>query len=499
MSEPKDLYPQGQAGIEPSQQPLVKPTHRLGKPAGVLKLEEKELSFDLLPRPKLEPPHPFHLAPPGLKRSSRLRPRLGPSILGRAQDFKKVKYRQIKARPLPFSASESESFPQVEEPTRPVERIGHKATEPEEEEVPLKNLSEGVTFLDWALHLGLCIVIFALEYWVISSLVDDVLSPAICIFIHLLLCALLFGLVRFLYLRTYDIKYLLMISIFTFGMGPFGPVICVMSFVAFRYFIGQRMSFAEWFETMFPDEEHSESEEVFHRIVTGQDDFSRKDGMMSFNEVFIVGTIAEKRNALTKIAKHFRREFAPALRAALEDETNSIRVQAATVTARIEQGYMTDLMRLTKKHDDDPEDADALLALAKQADSYVFSGILDDSRKKDMLVLAVGYYRSYLELRPDDYKIRFTMARLELQAGMWEAARDDFWHCIKEGGMDRPNIRIWHLQTLFQLGQIREMHRILAEYKLPVEAPDQFNKSSTDIIASWQKGLDPKLLLMDQI
>ena len=57
-----------------------------------------------------------------------------------------------------------------------------------------------------------------------------------------------------------------------------------------------------------------------------------------------------------EISRYYKREFAPALMKALHDSNNAIRVQAATVIAKLEQEYMSSFMKLSRQLQADPED-----------------------------------------------------------------------------------------------------------------------------------------------
>ncbi|MDT8445673.1 MAG: hypothetical protein RRB13_02095 [bacterium] len=352
---------------------------------------------------------------------------------------------------------------------------------------------------DWALHLGLILPALAVEWIASLSFLDRIISLQNLLWVHGAVVAVILGVFLWTQKHDYDPIFLLLLLIFTASMGPFGPMIILLSFIVFWRYSKERRSFADWFASLFPEEDLDETEELFQRILSGRDDLSEKGGIMSFQDVFVVGTLAQKRLALTKIAKHFRKDFAPALRMALTDESNAIRVQAATVAARIEQSFVSDLMRLTQQHKKQPTDAEVLLQLARQTDNYSYSGILDGERLEDMIQLTITYYQGYLELRPEDYQTRFILGRILLHHNQAEEAQNAFWACINEGGMDQPSVHVWYLQALFQLRDFWAIHEYMENYQMPVVEPGSMASLAAEfgLLEFWKKGASAKELKLE--
>jgi len=368
----------------------------------------------------------------------------------------------------------------------------------EEEDPRPKNISESLDLQDWLWHLGLILFALGLETLGVVWFEDQTIPFAGLAGIHGLVISLLCLIVWWLHKVQYDVKFLMFLTLMVIGLGPFGAFCNLVAFLSFSRLILVKHSFAEWFGSLFPEPEDDDVQDLFHRILSGQDDFSQKQSMMSFQDVFVVGTMPQKRLALTKIAKHFRKEFAPALKLALTDESNAIRVQAATVAARIEQGFVARLVELTKAHKEDPQNAPLLLELARQADNYAYSGILVESRYDDMLLLAVDYYKKYVELRPQDYKVQFTLGRMCLQADQPALARDLIYRCLTEGSMDWQNIRLWYVQALFQLGAYQEVHDYLGQLSKTAASDTRDTEAISQILELWRTGIEPSLLSLRQ-
>lgn len=359
-----------------------------------------------------------------------------------------------------------------------------------QEKVFLNNLSSGLRFKDWLIQLGLIFPTIFAEVVLVILMAKGEFSLVGVGALHFGLLGILVAFSWWLHKIGYDIRFVFLLTLLTLGFGPIGPIASLVSFLAFAQYSRTNISFAEWFATLFPEEEDDETEDLLKRILSGQDDLSSKQGMMSFQDIFIRGTVTQKRQALAKISKFFRREFAPALRLALKDESNAIRVQAATVSARIEQDFMSKLMELTEAYHQAPTDKEVILKLARQTDDYAYSGILEGSRETDMFNDAIKYYQAYLDLSPEAYNVKFTLGRMYLQAGESEKARDYMLSCIEDGGMDQPNVILWYLQCLFQLSQYVQIHQALDHYADKLETDAKAAQKAIETMRFWKNGID---------
>lgn len=143
---------------------------------------------------------------------------------------------------------------------------------------------------------------------------------------------------------------------------------------------------------------------------------------------------------------------------ALSDEDASLRVQAATAAANIENEFLETALSLKSKIDAEPNNFDSVLAMARHYDDYAFSGILDDTQEKENRESAVQLYYRCLEIRPDDPQVTTAVGRFLLREGRTEEA--SVWVAAAiDKGIDHLTMLNWHLECLYQKGdydQIRE-------------------------------------------
>ena len=104
---------------------------------------------------------------------------------------------------------------------------------------------------------------------------------------------------------------------------------------------------------------------------------------------------------LSRMTERFDASFSPAFNKALNDRSNTIRVQAATAVAKIEKQFMNRLMRITEAAELYPNDIEIKLVMAEHYDDYAFTGILDNERERINRRRALKHYQEYLKECPD--------------------------------------------------------------------------------------------------
>jgi polysaccharide biosynthesis protein PelE len=296
-----------------------------------------------------------------------------------------------------------------------------------------------------------------------------------------------------------EIRTALLVLILTAVTGPFGTIvgICLLFFIL--VFSPDTVSFLQWLKALFPEESVEKSVVLYQRLAAGWDDFSDKRRIMTFQDAIALGTIQQKREALAKISRFYRREFAPALMAALHDSNNAIRVQAATVIAKFEQEYMTRFMALTRQHQQRPEDTGILLKLAQQADAYAYSGILDPQREEEFRETAIAHYRTLLERQPSDPKARLALGRLYIHTRQPEQAYRVLEAIFTQDQRQPLNLVMWMIETLFYLRRFDDIEALIATYTDALTDGNEYPLIIRDTLQLWQRGIAPEKLTIRTI
>jgi hypothetical protein len=277
------------------------------------------------------------------------------------------------------------------------------------------------------------IVALIVEGWVVYAVIQDVIGLGTGLLLHFVVSGLL--VLCYVLFTPLESNHLFMglLMIMVFPLGPIGAAGAILAMLLWLWFSLFAAPFAEWFQTIFPSPVISAPEAIDEDLRTGRDESAKAYDVEPFMDVIRYGTDDQKRRALGKITSFFSAGFAPALRLALRDESNMIRVQAATAISIIENRFQTKLMKLEKVYEkygkDDPA---AIVALANFHDDYSFTGILDEARERSNRKDAKRLYEEYLHKVPEDGVTRTRYGRLLLRLGELQDAIRQFEKATQE-------------------------------------------------------------------
>lgn len=171
----------------------------------------------------------------------------------------------------------------------------------------------------------------------------------------------------------------LQLAAWTTLMGPFGVLIGMMLFLP-------RAQVRAGTPQQGPAMPDDEAESAPSRLETLRNNLS--DGRLRLGgghlirpllDVVIEGTVTEKLDALSLIAKRYVPGFAPALRRALQDSDGSVRVLAATVVAQLHNGHTRRIGALQNTVQAAPT-PEVWRALGESRLAYAASGLLEADR-----------------------------------------------------------------------------------------------------------------------
>nr|WP_246513141.1 tetratricopeptide repeat protein [Azospirillum picis] len=199
-----------------------------------------------------------------------------------------------------------------------------------------------------------------------------------------------------------------------------------------------------------------------------------------------VGTPPQKQAVIALVARHFRPAFTPALKAGLADADPSVRVQAATATARVEHEFNERWLSLDAAAQSGHDDPEALAALARHLDDYAFCGLLDTNREAEIREKALDGYRRALDLSPDEDGLRLDLGRLLLRCGLPSEAAERLEPLVDSTGDAR--VLFWYAESLFRLGRFAELRAL--QSRRPELLGDETALPDTlrDVFALWRQG-----------
>ncbi len=276
-----------------------------------------------------------------------------------------------------------------------------------------------------------------------------------------------------------------LLALLTVMLGPLGAPGTVFILVLTWWFQRSATSFEDWYAALFPEQNMPSSERVFAQIQEADTHGDSQGDSAPFADVLSFGTLRQKQQTITLITRHFHPIFAPSLKLALADESNAVRVQAATAMARIETGFLESSVKLSRAAGDSPESASILLDLARHYDDYAYAGILDGVRERENRELALDAYRKYLKKEPDDKAARAAVGRILLRERRFKEAAE--WLEDSDEVDMSPKSKLWLMESWFHLGEWEKIRRLSAASRqelkdgvgLPLEVRDSLELWST--------------------
>ncbi len=306
---------------------------------------------------------------------------------------------------------------------------------------------------------------------------------AAAVALHGVVCVLLALWVRWRARRGLDLRLAGLMLVTTPVLGLLGPVCTLAAAALHALFRRYATGFQDWYLSLFPESEIEPAQELYELIVSGRETAHLAAGE-SFTDVMSVGSPQQKQAVIALVARHFRPAFTPALKAGLADADPSVRVQAATATARVEHEFNERWLALDHAVQSHPDDVPTRAALARHLDDYAFCGLLDSNREAEIREKALDGYRRCLDLAPDDDDIRHDLGRLLLRCGLAGEAAERLEPLIDRSADRR--ILFWYAESLFRLGRYAELRA------LPQRRPDHLGAGVAlpdtlrDVFALWR-------------
>lgn len=310
--------------------------------------------------------------------------------------------------------------------------------------------------------------------------------PVIPVMLHLVISAITAGIAYAQYRAGMDVQHLALLAIVSSVAGIFGAVGALLGFLSTVLFRARSHRFAEWYETIFPTDTTSDSQVIYDSIMEGLDENPSAYSVMPFADVMRLGSENQKRRALAKMTSRFSPRFANAFKAALSDNNNTIRVQAATAIAKVEREFANKLERIELARATDPSNPMLTLALAKFYDDYAFTGVLDGELEKLNRERSIAAYKAYLVQDPNSAEAWIAVGRLLFRSRQWSEAAEWFRHALDRGWKVNSMV-LWYFECLFRLGQHRDLRRAILEYGRGIATQEDLPRDVRDAVSLWMQ------------
>jgi tetratricopeptide (TPR) repeat protein len=267
-------------------------------------------------------------------------------------------------------------------------------------------------------------------------------------------------------------------------LGPIGAFGVVLASVLFVFHRMAALPLTDWVKMLFPLEERTVPKDIYDDLIAAGQPADTSFGLVSYRDIVELGSEGQKREAIAKISRYFQPAFAPALLKATHDESNAIRVQAATAISKIEHHFTEHSVKLEELLQHYPSSPELLKYVAQHYDNYAFTGILDEDREDENREKAIEYYTRYLKLRRQDVDARRSIGRLLLRKGDYAEASDWFARCLEEG-IDSPELHSWYMESLYRAGRFGQLRRACVEAASTPEIYGQFPEVLRPVVQLW--------------
>lgn len=272
-----------------------------------------------------------------------------------------------------------------------------------------------------------------------------------------------------------------LLAICTATLGLAGAIGVMFAALGQRAYRSEARSFQVWYYTLFPPRTQRTARAWYDLSQALGDEDS--GGVESFTDLIRYGEIDQKLAVVALLARRFDPRFAPALHAALNDPDPTVRVQAATAAAHIEDDFVDRWVVSKRRADARKSDPAAQMELAELLDACAFTDILDERREAELRREAESQYRRVIEIEPRHARAHMLLGRLLLRT---DRPRDALAVLRPLEADLSPEAAGWLMEALFQLGQFDELKRVINEAPDGV-LPDRLAASA----ALWHGDLPP--------
>jgi len=304
-------------------------------------------------------------------------------------------------------------------------------------------------------------------------------------FILLVINLLCFFLVR---KNKYLSKLLLLHAILFFSCFTAG---CIVYFGVFlsRFIFGKFKNFNPHFissnDFLFVKEK---KETLIDRLEDGLEHLDEHEYTDSYLDVMRFGSISQKITALNNVLNFYKPEFSEIFDIAINDESNVIRVQAATAVTKIREKYSKQVREAQKKlfNEDGslPSKHSSLRSLVKCYMSYIDSGLLDIETIQD---ISGRILECYNKIGVKNYNIGDLeiLSNIYVILQKYDDAHKILQDLYKKKAKPSSVSVLNYLKTLFHLKKMKELREFARKYKNTIDQEDPLSVIINDTSNAW--------------
>ena len=270
-------------------------------------------------------------------------------------------------------------------------------------------------------------------------------------------------------------------------LGPLGAAGLLLAAMFYAVMRRRATPFEEWYRSVLPDQISPPEEQLMERLRAWSEETRLgHHEPVPFVDILSTGSRADKQAAIALMARHYDPQFAPALRAALNDSDNAVRVQTASAITRVEEQFLARALVLERELERRPDDVGALWAVAQHYDAHASGGLSDPDAVVSQRRRAEQAYRRLMALEPGNGRAYWALGRLLVRAGrMREAARVFEQALSLPDAADHAGWRIWYCECLYCLKRYAELRREVSGRMSGLTEPGAVAPALADAVRLW--------------
>jgi len=334
---------------------------------------------------------------------------------------------------------------------------------------------------------GLALLTTAIDITTLWAWSNDSVPGYVGLLIHLF-TSLLFLLFSFWLHRIKRSRLLASIAFpIVLVMGPVGSLGMLLTSLLYVWYRKRSTPFEVWYREILPEQTTPPEEHLIERLrIWGEEIKIQQHEPIPFVDVLATGSRAEKQSAITLIQRNFHPSFAPALKEALNDKDNAVRVQAASIITKMEEEFLANTLLLESRKESHPDDYENLIKLARHYDDYALAGLSSAETLVEYRQEAEKSYQQLLELRSNDPLLLWLWGRLLVRSERSDEATEIFEKALEitEDVAD-PLHRVWYWECLFNQSKYSKLREQIKRHFEQIPRDAVLPQAILDSIDLW--------------
>lgn len=264
------------------------------------------------------------------------------------------------------------------------------------------------------------------------------------------------------------------------ALGPFAVMAGIVALAATPLLRRRSLDAEVWRATLFPAPEEDGLDDRLRRLEENTDAQREAGRVVAFADVLRLGELPQQERVVALMAREYRPDFAPLLRAALNAPTRPLRAQAAAALTVVETRFTAEAQAL-RGQGGGP-------ALARKLDELANSGLLEEGRARALRSEAACIWAERTASAPLDADAAASFGRDLLQLDEVTAARDALERA-HAGGLRSPALIGWLAEARFRTGDLDGVEELIRAHQAALAPLLDANSPLAPALRLWLEGV----------